>query len=209
MKKTSIIFVFLLVALTSYGEGDSSNYFSIGAGYSTISQSQLQVYPSYKESYSGYGINMTGFSGKSIGLYSAVTFFLIQEFTAESGSDSITFDDLSVFDSAWGMDSQFGVGERKSFGSNGFILVGGGLNYSQIFMTWTDIYGYPESFIFGVIGVGGVIEIGSEISDGFLIIGTIRGGYNFHAIMGDLTEPGIDYGGGYAFSGAVGFGVEY
>jgi hypothetical protein len=209
MKKIFIIVVFLFVTLTSYVLSEANNYFSIGPAYSTVSQNQLQVYPSYKETYVGYGINMTAFSGKSIGLYSAVTLFLIQEFTAESGSDSITFDDLSAFDSAWGMDSQFGIGQKRTIGTNGFILAGGGINYSQIVTTCTDIYGYQDGFIFGVIGAGGLIEIGSELSDGFSIVGAIRGGYNFSAIMGDLTEHGIDYGGGFAFSAAIGFGVGY
>jgi len=208
MKKILLALVLIAaVGLSSFAEG--RNYMSIGGAFNKLSQTQNQVSPSYSETYSSYGLNLTGYSGKDIGFYSSVTFLLIQEFKAEQGTASVTFSDLSGFDSKWGMDAQLGLAKKTTLNENMFLLAGAGLNYSQILMTWSDSEGYTDSFMFGILGVGGIAELAVELFDGFYLSGMLRGGYNFKAVLGDLAETGIDFGGGFTITPALGLAVLY
>lgn len=208
MKK--ILFTLVLITAVGFSSfADGRNYMSIGGAYNKLSQTQNQVSPAFSETYTSYGLNMTGYSGKDIGFYSSVTFLLIQEFKSEQGTASATFSDLSGLDSKWGMDAQLGLAKKTAINEKMFLLAGAGLNYSQILMSWSDSEGYLDSFIFGILGVGGIAELALELFDGFYLSGMLRGGYNFKALLGDLAESHIDFAGGFTITPALGLAVLY
>ncbi|HAE22270.1 MAG TPA: hypothetical protein DCG47_08105 [Spirochaetaceae bacterium] len=207
MVKRIALFAFIALLSQAAFAQEGKNYWSFGVAYNKMSQSQEQVVPTYKETYSSLGLSMTGFSGRSIGFYSNATFMVVQEFTAELGSASARVTDLSAFDQKWAMDAQLGIAKKTMLSDSMMLLAGGGLQYSQLVMTWTDNLGYMDGFIYGVLGVGGLVELSSELFDGFSLCASLKAGYNFYPVLGALAESGIEFGGGYTVTPSVGFSL--
>lgn len=107
------------------------------------------------------------------------------------------------------MDSQVGIAGRQNLSESVQLLFGGGLNYSQVVLTWTDNDGFQDGFVFGVLGAGAIAEVSYELTGNVYLSGMLRGGYNFVPVLGDLTADGIEYGGGFAFTPAIGLAFEY
>ena len=208
MKKTLIIICSFHV-LIGIAVAQDTNYFSVGASFNTMSQSQTQISPEYKEIYSGVGLNMTAFTGRDFGLYSAVSFFAVNEFTAKSGSTSVTTRDMSAFDAFWGMDAQLGIGRRSHLNRALSILLGGGVNYSQLVAEFSNPYLASGRFSYGVMGVGGIAELTLKLFANLHLTGSFRGGYNFLALFGDLNKDGVEFGGGFAIAPAFGLGFSH
>jgi hypothetical protein len=205
-KRIALILLIALLAQAAFAQ-EGNRYWSFGVAYNQMSQSQEQVVPTYKETYSSIGLSMTGFSGRSIGIYSNVTFMLVQGFTAELGSASSKVTDMSGYDQKWAMDAQFGIAKKTRLSDSMTILAGGGLQYSQLLLTWTDGFGYMEGIIYGVLGAGGLVELSSELSEGFSLCASLKAGYNFFPVLGDLAESGVEFGGGYTVTPSVGFSL--
>ena len=106
-------------------------------------------------------------------------------------------------------DAQFGAAWRDRVTDAVTVMLGGGLNYSQILLTATDAQGFTDVFAFGVLGPGVISDIALDMTERISISLMLRGGYNAFPVWGDLTESGINYSGSWAFTPALAIGLNH